>query len=184
MGGPGSIPGQCKQKNFVQTPIFCFARTQNIKIRWTVNTMWFYIIFLSICYFILQACSFIGVIRVTSPIDINVPTKSLLALKKNWCVFVSLAGSFFTIKLNAYEYEVLVLRTSLFNHRFYFGPCSHVTETQGFVQQKKLKDKRKRPKKWNYTLIQLCHPVRCIHRLHCLHFEKSFSLLIAELLNE
>ena len=30
----------------------------------------------------------------------------------------------------------------------YFRPCSHVTETQGFVQQKeKLKGKRKRPKK-------------------------------------
>ena len=32
--------------------------------------------------------------------------------------------------------------------RGYFGACSHVTETQGFVQQKKkLKGKRKRPKK-------------------------------------
>ena len=109
---------------------------------------------------------------------------SISLFKKNWCVFVSLAGSFFTIKLNAYEYEILVLRTSLFNHSFYFGPCSHVTETQGFVQQKKLKGKRKRPKKWNYTLIKLCHPVKCIHRLRCLHFEKSCSLLIAELLNE
>ena len=73
------FPASASKKNFVQTPIFRFARTQNIKIRWTVNTMWFYIIFLSVCYFILQACSFIGVIRVTSPIDINVQTRSLLA---------------------------------------------------------------------------------------------------------
>ena len=73
--------------------------------------------------------------------------KAYWLLKKIGAFIVSLAGSFFTIKLNAYEYEILVLRTSLFNHRFYFGPCSHVTETQGFVQQKKLKGKRKRPKK-------------------------------------
>ena len=32
-GGPGSILGQCKQKNCVQTHVFCFARTQNIKIQ-------------------------------------------------------------------------------------------------------------------------------------------------------
>ena len=84
-GVPDSIPGQCKEKNFVQTPVdFCFACTQNIKIRWTANTMWLYIIILWTCYFILRACSFIGVIRVTSPIDINVPIKSLLALKKKW----------------------------------------------------------------------------------------------------
>ena len=31
--------------------------------------------------------------------------------------------------------------------RGYFGPSSHVTETKGFFQQKKLKGKRKRPKK-------------------------------------
>ena len=62
-----------------------------------------------------------------------------------------------------------------------FRPRSHVTETQGFIQQqKKLKGKWKRSKKWNYTLINLCHPVKCIHRLRCLHFEESFSLLIAE----
>ena len=111
-GGPDSIPGQCKEKNFVQTPVdFCFACTQNIKIRWTANTMWLYIIILWTCYFILRACSFIGVIRVTSPIDINVPIKSLLALKKNGS-FVSLTGSFFT-NLNVYKYEILLLRTSL-----------------------------------------------------------------------
>ena len=46
--------------------------------------------------------------------------------------------------------------------------------------KKKLKGKRKRPKKWNYTLINLCHPVKCIHRLRCLHFEESCFLLIAE----
>ena len=42
-----------------------------------------------------------------------------------------------------------------------------------FFSTKKLKGKRKRPKKWNYTLINLCHPVKCIHRLRCLHFEES-----------
>ena len=31
-GRPGSIPGQWKQKNFVQTPVFCFARKQLVKI--------------------------------------------------------------------------------------------------------------------------------------------------------
>ena len=61
--------------------------------------------------------------------------------------------------------------------RGYFRACSHVTEMQGFVQQKKLKGKWKCPKKWNYTLINLCHPVKCIHRLRCLHLEESCSLL-------
>ena len=46
-GRPGSIPGQWKQKNFVQTPVFCFARKQLVKIGWTVNTMWFYVIYFS-----------------------------------------------------------------------------------------------------------------------------------------
>ena len=73
--------------------------------------MWLNIIILWTCYFILRACSFIGVIRVTSPIDINVPIKSLLALKKNGS-FVSLTGSVFT-NLNVYKYEILLLRTSL-----------------------------------------------------------------------
>ena len=41
-----------------------------------------------------------------------VQTRSLLALKKI-VSFVSLAGSYFTIKLNVYKYEILVLRTSL-----------------------------------------------------------------------
>ena len=50
----------------------------------------------------------------------------------------------------------------------------------GVFLTKKLKGKRKRPKKWNYTLINLCHPVKCIHRLRCLHFEESCSLLIVE----
>ena len=90
---------------------FCFACTQNIKIRWTANTKWLYIVILWTCYFILRTCSFIGVIRVTSPIDSNVPIKSLLALKKNGS-FVSLTGSFFT-NLNVYKYEILLLRTSL-----------------------------------------------------------------------
>ena len=83
-GGPDSIPGQCKQKHFVQFHVFCFARTQNIKIRWTANTMWLYIIFLWSCYFILQACSFIGVIRLTSPINIMCQSKAYWLFKKNW----------------------------------------------------------------------------------------------------
>ena len=70
-----------------------------------------YYIFLLTCYFILQDCSFIAVIHVTPPIDINVQTRSLLALKKMVSI-VSLAGSFFT-KLNVYKYEILLLRPSL-----------------------------------------------------------------------
>ena len=46
--------------------------------------------------------------------------------------------------------------------------------------KKRLKGKRKRQKKLNYTLINLCHSIKCIHRLRCLHFEKTCSLLIAE----
>ena len=79
-----------------------------------------------------------------------------------------------------YSANRVVMQIGELKIRGYFRPCSHVTETQGFVQQKKLKGKRKRPKKWNYTLINLCHPVKCIHCLCCLHFEESCSLLIAE----
>ena len=68
-------------------------------------------IFLLTCYFILQDCSFIAVIRVTPPIDINVQTRSLLA-SLLMVSFVSPAGSFFT-ELNVYKYEILLIRPSL-----------------------------------------------------------------------
>ena len=70
------------------------------------------------------------------------------------------------------------------NTRLFRALQSRNWNTRFCSTKKKLKGKRKRPKKWNYTLIKLCHPVKCIHHLSCLHFERSCSLLIAELLNE
>ena len=66
------------------------------------------------------------------------------------------------------------------NTRLFRALQSRNWNTRFCSTKKKLKGKRKCPKKWNYTLINLCHPIKCIHCLRCLHFEESCSLLIAE----
>ena len=102
----------------------------------------------------------------------------LYKLRKFWSVDYSFR--YFLSDSISYMNQV-VMQIGELTIRGYFGACSHVTETQGFFQQKKNeRGKWKCLKKWHYMLINLWHPVKCIHRLCCLHFEESCSLLIAE----
>ena len=72
----------------------------------------------------------------------------------------------------------VVMQISELTIRGYFRPWSHVTETQGFFNKKT--ERQAKTSKKGEIIVNLCHPVKCIHRLRCLHFEESCSLLIVE----
>ena len=49
-----------------------------------------------------------------------------------------------------------------------------------FCSTTKKTERQAKTSKKGEIIVNLCHPVKCIHRLRCLHFEESCLLLIAE----